>query len=309
MSEAKQLYDAILCALSPLLPRSVYQDVRRVRTLAWAMTGLCLRRTVRLSAWAEVAHSRSQHAARRVRRFSRWLHYPAIVPSHWYRPVTRSAFSDWPVDQRLYVALDTTALLPFVLIQASLVYGRRAIPLAWRVMRHQSTTVAFEDYCPVLEQVRAILPVGGVITLLADRGFVHQRLLSYLRSLDFQFRLRLMSKTLVHLDAQSVVAVRDLCPPAGQSRFFQQVSLFGAASAPVSLTLTRLADRPDDPWVLASSEPANTSTFDEYRLRFDIEESFRDEQSDGFQLQTSHLATSDALERLLLILSLTTLYL
>ncbi len=54
MSEAKQLYDDILYALSPLLPRMVYQDVRRVRTLAWAITGLCLLHSVRLSAWAEV---------------------------------------------------------------------------------------------------------------------------------------------------------------------------------------------------------------------------------------------------------------
>lgn len=220
MSEAKQLYDAMLCALSPLLSHSVYRDVRRVRTLAWAMTGLCLRRTVRLSAWTEVASSRSQHAARRIRRFSRWLHHPAIVPSHWYRPVVRSALSDWPADQRFYVALDTTALHPFALIQASLVYRGRAIPLAWRVIHHQSTTVAFEDYHPVLEQVHAILPVGGVITLLADRGFVHQRLLSYLCSRGWHFRLRLMSKTLVHLDAQSVVAIRDLCPPCWTEPLF-----------------------------------------------------------------------------------------
>ena len=53
MSEAKQLYDDLLSALSPLLPRMVYQDVRRVRTLAWAITGLCLTHTVRLGAWAE----------------------------------------------------------------------------------------------------------------------------------------------------------------------------------------------------------------------------------------------------------------
>ncbi len=54
MSEAKQLYDDLLSALSPILPRTVSQDVRRVRTLAWAITGLCLSHSVQLSAWAEV---------------------------------------------------------------------------------------------------------------------------------------------------------------------------------------------------------------------------------------------------------------
>ncbi len=51
----------------------------------------------------------------------------------------RAALSDWPVDSRLYVALDTTALTPFVLIRASLVSRGRAIPLAWRAMGHKST--------------------------------------------------------------------------------------------------------------------------------------------------------------------------
>ncbi len=68
---AHQMYDDLLEALSPILPRTVYQDVRRVRTLAWAVTGLCLTHTVRLGAWAEVVESRAQYAASRVRCLAR----------------------------------------------------------------------------------------------------------------------------------------------------------------------------------------------------------------------------------------------
>jgi hypothetical protein len=68
MNEAHQMYDDLLEALSPILPRTVYQDVRRVRMLAWAVTGLCLTHTVRLSAWAEVTQSRALYAASRARR-------------------------------------------------------------------------------------------------------------------------------------------------------------------------------------------------------------------------------------------------
>lgn len=309
MSEAKQLYNDILCALSPLLPRTVYQDVRRVRTLAWAITGLCLLHSVRISAWAEVAQSRTQNAARRVRRFSRWLHHPAIVPAQWYRPVIQTALSGWPADQRFSIALDTTALTPFVLIQASLLYRGRALPLAWRAMRHKSTQVSFDAYQPVLDQIRAIVPAGQMILLPADRGFAHERLLRYLQEHQWGFRLRLPSDTLIHLGGQQVSALRDLCPPAGDQRFFQQVSIFGRGVEPVSLALACLLDHPNDPWFVASSEPTETQTFHEYSLRFDIEETFRDEKSGGYQLQTSRLATSDALERLLLILALATLYL
>ena len=309
MTEAHQMYDDLLEALSPILPRTVYQDVRRVRTLAWAITGVCLTHTVRLGAWADVVESRAQYAASRVRRFARWLHHPAISPAQWYTPVLQAALVDWPARTRLYVALDTTALTPFVLIRASLVYRRRAISLAWRAMRHRSTQVSFEAYQPVLDQVRAIVPPGMVITLLADRGFVHERLLHYLKQHQWHFRLRLPADTLVHLSAQPVSAIRDLCPPAGQDRFFQEVSILGAAVGPVHLALACPLDQSDDPWFVVSDEPTDARTLDEYGLRFDIEESFLDEKSGGYQIHTSELATPEALERLLLIVAIATLHL
>jgi hypothetical protein len=39
---------------------------------------------------------------------------------------------------------------PFVLIRVSLIYRGRAIPLAWRVIRHASATVAYAAYQPAL---------------------------------------------------------------------------------------------------------------------------------------------------------------
>lgn len=144
MNEARQMHDHLVNAMLPIIPRTVYQDRRRLNTLVWAIVGLCLTQTVHFSAWAEVTQSRAKSAASGERRFSRWLHHPAIVPVQWYRPVLQAALVDWPLDSRLYVALDTTALTPFVLIRASLVYRGRAISIAWRVLRHRSTQVSFE---------------------------------------------------------------------------------------------------------------------------------------------------------------------
>ena len=75
------------------------------------------------------------------------------------------------------------------------------------------------------------------------------------------------------------------------------------------LALVALVDRPDDPWFVVRDEPTDPETLDEYGLRFDIEESFLDEKSGGYQIQTSELATPEALERLILILAMATLHL
>jgi hypothetical protein len=115
--------------------------------------------------------------------------------------------------------------------------------------------LGFEAYLPVLNQVRAIVPAGQVIILLADRGFVHEHLFRYLQKLQWHFRLRLPSDTLVHLETSLISAIKDLCPPAGEQRFYQKVSILGAAVGPVSLALACLLEQPDDPWFVASDEP------------------------------------------------------
>ena len=48
---------------------------------------------------------------------------------------------------------------------------------------------------------------------------------------------------------------------------------------------------------------------EEYGLRFDIEENFLDDKSNGFQLEASLIRSAEALERLCCVLAMTTLYL
>ena len=129
MNEAKEMYRDLMNALLPILPRKVYHDIRRVVNLVWAIVGVCFTHTVRLEAWGEVLESRAHYAASRMRRFARFLHNSAIDSHEWYKPLVQAVLKDWPAGARLYIALDTTALTPFVLIRVSLVYRGRAIPL------------------------------------------------------------------------------------------------------------------------------------------------------------------------------------
>jgi hypothetical protein len=40
MNEAKQMHDDLLNAFLPIIPRTVYRDIRRLNTLVWAIVGL-----------------------------------------------------------------------------------------------------------------------------------------------------------------------------------------------------------------------------------------------------------------------------
>jgi hypothetical protein len=77
---------------------------------------------------------------------------------------------------------------------------------------------------------------------------------------------------------------------------------------PVHLAVARPLDS-DDYWYVISDESADVKTVQEYGLRFDIEENFLDDKSNGFQLEDSLIRSAEALERLCLVLAITTLYL
>jgi hypothetical protein len=61
-------------------------------------------------------------------------------------------------------------------------------------------------------------------------------------------------------------------------------------------------------WAIVSDEPTSLHTFEEYGLRFDIEENFLDDQSNGWNVQKSELRSVCALSRLWFILAVATLY-
>jgi hypothetical protein len=61
-------------------------------------------------------------------------------------------------------------------------------------------------------------------------------------------------------------------------------------------------------WAVVSDEKTTLQTFQEYGLRFDIEENFLDDQSSGWNLQCSEIRDVCALSRLCFIMAVATLF-
>ena len=308
MTDSQQMYNTLLTALTQNIPRSTYGDVRRLMVLAWAVVGLCISETVNFSKWGEVVISEAQNAASHQRRFQRFLKNKRIKPLKYYYPLLRAALSEWSLNDPIYVALDVSDLKNgYVLIRLALIYRGRAIPVSWRVMKHNSTSVAYRDYKILLKQALIVLPAEHQIILLADRGFVHHKLVKFCRRQQWQYRLRAKSTTLVRLPDRRVTNFGKLCPPPGEAHFYQAVHILGEEIGPVHLAL---ANPPGDekPWYVISDQPSSGFTLDEYGLRFDIEEGFLDDKSGGFQVESTKLDDPAAIERLFLVLAIATLH-
>ena len=305
MESTPYLYDTLLSVLSQ---HAKWLDRRHRQTLAWMMVGLISSKTVSLGAWAPFVVSRARYAQSIVRRFSRWLDNHRIKPASLYGPLIEQALVSW-MGKRVYVALDTSMLWnTYCLMRLSVIYRGRAVPLVWQVIEHGSAAVSFETYKDVLEQAKARLPFACEVVFLADRGFADTQLMGHLRDLGWHWRIRIKSNFWIHPTHLRPFQVGDVELQSGHMSFWHGVAMTDKHFGPVHLAVARPLGS-EEYWYVISDEAAELKTFAEYGLRFDIEENFLDDKSNGFQLESSLIHSAKALERLCLVLALTTLYL
>lgn len=295
--------------LFKLLKTSSWQDIRHCKTLVWMVIGLISSGCISLSSWADTTHSRARQAMSRVRRFSRWLANDRIEVDKLYAPIIQEALTGWGA-HTLYLALDTSQLPGgYCLVRVSVLYRGRAVPLVWQVLAHDSSSIAFEIYRPLLAQAARLLPNGVKVVLLADRGFCDTKLMAYLsHDLSWHYRIRIKGSLHCYLSQGGSIKLSRVSLASGEARFWQEVSLTAKHYGPVSIALGRPYGSQLN-WLVVSSEPTSRETFSEYGLRFRLEEEFLDEKSNGFQLEDSRLEGADSLTRLCLVLAVAMLYL
>ncbi len=304
MENTLYLYDTLLRVLGQ---HAKWFDLRHRKTLAWMMVGLISSKTVSLGAWTPFVVGRAQYAQSLVRRFSRWLDNNRIKPASLYGPLIEQALVSW-LGKRVYVALDTSMLWnTSCLIRLSVIYRGRAVPLGWRVIEHGSAMVSFETYQALLEEAKSRLPFACQVVFLADRGFADTQLMSYLRHLGWHFRIRIKCTFWIYPRHQAPFQVGAIDLQPGHMTFWHEVAITDKRFGPVHLAVAQPVG--DDTWYVISDEPAELKTLQEYGLRFDIEENFLDDKSNGFQLESSLIRSAEALERLCFVLAMTTLYL
>ena len=307
MGTSLRLYHTIMEFLFKSAVR--LHDIRVFSTLGWAVAGLLMSHHVNLNRWCQHRPGEAK-AESKVRQLSRWLHNPRIDVAAIYRPLIRTALQDY-AGEKMVLAMDTSQLWErFVIIRISLIYRGRAIPIVWQVIPSGSATVGYEAYAHLLDRAADLLPEGTQVLFLADRGFVHLRLLRKLCTLNWRFRIRIKQSTLVYRADGRKTKVSRLMPPKGEARFMHNSWLLEVGFGPVHLALAQVQTKDGyEQWAIVSDEKTALNTFDEYGQRFDVEENFLDDKSNGFQLESSLIRNAQVLTRLCLILAIGTLYL
>jgi hypothetical protein len=305
--QTSRLYDQLQTLLGQSIP---VVDKRHLQTLIWMVIGLICSECISLTKWAVYVKTRAVFAQSHQRRFSRWLHNPRINVHRLYSYLIRAVLADWELTSITLIE-DTTMLWDeYCLIRLSIQYRGRAIPLVWRVLQHQSSTVAFATYQPILKRAARLIPAGVSVRFLADRGFADTDLMRYLRiGLGWHFRIRVKSNSWIHRPRLGWIQLNQYHLELGEVLLLQGVSLTKTHSLEnLNLALARDC-LSAQVWMVVSDEPTTLQTLREYGERFQIEEELLDEKSNGFQLERSDIRTIPALSRLCFVMATATVLL
>lgn len=304
MEETPRLYNALQALLGQ---HCRWRDQRHLYPLVWMVVGLIASGQISLTAWSDYVQSRAVYAQSTQRRFSRWLRNERVQEHGLYARLIRSALSVWQ-QNRIVLALDTTMVWErYCIIRIVLVYRGRGIPVVWSVLEHSSSMVAYSAYASLIDAVVEVLPQGIEVLFLADRGFADVELFKHLHRLGWHYRIRVKSSFLVYRGRQGTpIGFYPLS--TSHALFLHHVQITKARYGLVHLALAHHYPSRER-WYVVSDQPTSVQTFVEYGLRFDIEENFLDDKSNGFQLESSQIRCASMLSRLCLVLAVATLYL
>ena len=306
MNNVSRLYDDLVKFVSQL----PWSDRRHLYVLVWMVVGAIAEGSVNLTRWITTVETNACYAQSTQRRFQRWLYNARINVARLYSPLIQAALSSWE-DESLYLSFDTSLLWnEYCIIRVSVVYRGRAVPVGWRVIRHRSSSVKLSAYRELLKRISKLLPDTAKVILLADRGFIDAKLCHYVRqTLGWHYRMRLKGTCWFWRPRQGWKQLRDFHLSVGEAWLFQGVRVHKRQTIRDTHLALAYEASSGEYWYILSSEATTLQTFREYGRRFDIEENFLDDKSNGFELEASKLRSAPVLSRLCLVLAVATLYL
>jgi hypothetical protein len=185
----------------------------------------------------------------------------------------------------------------------------RATPLLWLTVGKEelkNTRNDFEDLC--LSRLKACLPDGVAVAILADRGFGDVKLFEYLESLGFDYAIRFRGHIQVAAENGEKRLAADWVGKGGRARILRSVEVT-TARCKVPAVVCVHAKNMKEPWCIATShrDASARDIVDHCARRWTIEPSFRDTKDLRFGMGMNELRISDPQrrDRLLLLNALT----
>jgi hypothetical protein len=210
----------------------------------------------------------------------------------------------WLAPLALLLVDETTCGDRLHCLKVSLAYRKRALPLAWGCYQRRPRGGQPALVRRLLVRAAAALPATIHIVVLADRGLAWPSIVDLCTAHGWSYLLRLQSQTRFRLADGTMQAVGQLCPRPGAPAWCGTAEVFKKAGWRRCQVIAQWPRGRRDPWLLVTDQSACLGRWRQYARRMWIEESFRDEKSQGFDWEGSRVRVVAHAERLLAVVAL-----
>lgn len=303
MSDSRRVHRAVQTALKQLYPTEPQGNLaRHLTTLASLVTGIVLSQSCQLPKIAAKVPGAIQDESQ-IQQFERWVQNQRVTAELYFLPFVLPLLTALGRRQPLVFIMDGSAVgRGCVALMVSLLYQRRAVPIAWLVVEGKKGHFPEDTHIALIQQVHALVPPGSTVVFLGDGEFDGTGLQATLEGFGWQYACRTAKNIQIQSRGQAL-SLEDLGVTHGQRVFRKGVLFTEVAYGPV-MVIALWETGYAEPIYLVSNMPRVADACRWYRRRMTIETFFSDQKSRGFRLDKSHLSDPARLAHLLIATSL-----
>ena len=299
MSGNRHVYRHINSELRQLYPDQMNgNQVRHLNTLAAMIAGIVLSQQSHLEKIARKMPSKTQVESR-IKRFTRFNQHEEIDAEHYFLPFVMPLITTLATTGVLTLAIDGSVTgRGCITLMVSIIYQKRAIPIAWVTVKGKKGHLPEETHVALMQRVQPLIPPECTVIFLGDGEFDGLDLLRAIEDAGWKYVCRTGCNRVITDDGDTF-SLSELCLKPGDMVEMAQVE-FGIDCASIELVIAWWHKDYDKPIFLVSNMLCAEEACYFYRRRFRIETFFSDQKSRGFNLQRSHIADNERIERFLI---------
>lgn len=275
---------------------------QQVNTLAMLIFGIISSKSVQFPTLVQSLPVRGVKSESLIMRVKRWICHEKVNHTTMFAPFVQ-VFLQHLASSGLTIIIDGSAIgRGCVVLMASLIWKKRAIPLAWIVMEGRKGHFPEELHLQLLDELKTLIPPKTAVVILGDGEFDGTQFLAAIQSERWQYVCRTSMSTCITKDSNTFSLMSQPMTP-GTIAAWNDALFTHQRYGPV-LVIALWETGYERPIYLVTSLKDVSVAIEAYRLRFIIETLFSDQKGRGFNLHKSHLSHPERLSRLLIATSL-----
>jgi len=299
MSDNRRVYRTISKAILQLYPgQPKGNTARMLTTLAALVSGIVMGKSCQLPSIARKVPDQASPESR-VKRYSRWIQNERIDYEGYYLPFVQELLYRLAAIRELTFVIDGSEVgHRCITLMISLLYGQRALPITWLVVKGCKGHLPEHVHLQLLGQLHDILPDNAQVIFLGDGEFDGIELQAALQTMECRYVCRTAKNTQMY-EEDRLFSFCDLFLQPDDLISIPNVWFTQEGYGPVNVIAWWEKGYLEPIFLVTNFDLPNEACY-WYRKRFRIETFFSDQKSRGFFLHKSHLSDPERLSILMI---------